>query len=360
MKTTVQELAGRLGLAYEGDGTVEITGVATLDLAGPGDLVFFAQAKLRPRLEATKASAGIIPVQEPLDGLSLKAVLRSAQPQLDFIRAVGEIAPPDLPAPGIHPSAVVSPSARLAADVSIGANCVIGNNVEIGPGTVVYPLVSIYPWVRIGAACRLHSGVSLREKVHLGNRVILHNGVQIGGDGFGYLKGPDGRHLKIPQVGTVVIEDDVEIGANSAVDRAALGRTVIRRGVKIDNLVTVAHNVEVGEDTILVAQVGIAGSSKIGRGVILSGQVGVPDHIEIGDGAVVAAKSGITKNVPAGAFVAGIPHLDIRDWRKFWAVAPELYGFFKEFKKMKVRVAELEAEIALLRSKSGTHHSTPE
>jgi len=222
---------------------------------------------------------------------------------------------------------------------------VVGAGAEIGPGTIIHPLVSIYEGVRVGAGCILHSGVSLREDVRLGDRVILHNGVQIGGDGFGYLPSPDGRHLKIPQVGTVIIEDDVEIGANSTVDRAALGATIVRRGTKIDNLVTVAHNVEVGEDAILVAQVGIGGSSKIGRRAILSGQVGIPDHIDIGEGVIVAAKTGITKNVPAGTMVAGIPHLDIRDWRKLWAVAPQLYDLVKEFKKMKARVAELETAL---------------
>ena len=345
MNITVRELAGKLGLAYEGDGSIEISGVSSLDKAAQGDLVFFSQAKLRPLLQETKAGAGILPVGELLDRVPLKAILRAENPHLAFIRAISIIIPARIPAPGIHPSAFVSPTARIAEGVSVGAMCFIGDNVEIGPRTVIFPLVSIYDGARIGADCRIHSHVSLREDVRLGDRVILHNGVQIGGDGFGYVRNPDGTHVKIPQVGTVIIEDDVEIGVNSAVDRAALGVTIVRRGTKIDNLVTVAHNVDVGENAILVAQVGIGGSSKIGRGAILSGQVGVPDHIEIGDGVIIAAKSGITKNVPAGEMVAGIPHLPIRDWRKFWAVAPELYGFFKDFKKLKARVEELENEL---------------
>ncbi|MBN1938382.1 MAG: UDP-3-O-(3-hydroxymyristoyl)glucosamine N-acyltransferase [Candidatus Aminicenantes bacterium] len=344
MSITVRELADKLGLSFEGDGSIEVTGVSSLDKAVRGELVFFVQAKLRPLLEGTKATAGILPAGESLDRIPLKAVLRAENPHLAFIRAISLIIPEQLQAPGVHPSAFVSPSARLSEGVSIGAMCSVGDNVEIGARTVVHPLVSIYDGVRVGADCRIHSHVSLREGVRLGDRVILHNGVQIGGDGFGYLKSPDGTHIKIPQVGTVVIEDDVEIGANSAVDRAALGTTIVRRGTKIDNLVTVAHNVDVGENAILVAQVGIGGSSKIGRGAILSGQVGVPDHIDIGDGAIIAAKSGITKNVPAGEVVSGSPHLSIRDWRKFWAVAPELYGLLKEFKKLKARVEELEAE----------------
>jgi UDP-3-O-[3-hydroxymyristoyl] glucosamine N-acyltransferase len=182
----------------------------------------------------------------------------------------------------------------------------------------------------------------LREKITLGDRVILHNGVVIGADGFAYLRNEDGSHLKIPQTGTVVIEDDVEIGANSTVDRAALGATIIHRGAKIDNLVIVSHNCEVGENAILVAQVGIAGSSKIGKGAILSGQVGIADHLSVGDGAIIAAKSGVTGNVPAGAFISGSPHLDIRVWRKFWAVAPRLYDLVKDVKKLRARVEELE------------------
>ena len=352
MKITVRQLADRLGLALEGDASVEITGVSSLDKAGPGDLVFYAQAKWRPQLEGTRAAAGILPVDESCDRVPLRAVLRAENPHLAFIRAIDLIVPTRRPTPGIHPTACVSPTARLAGDVSVGAMSFIGDGADIGTGTVIFPLVSVYAGVRVGAACRLHSGVSLREDVRLGDRVILHNGVQIGGDGFGYIKGPDGTHVKIPQIGTVVIEDDVEIGANSTVDRAALGTTVIRRGTKIDNLVMVAHNVEVGENAILVAQVGIGGSSKIGRDTILSGQVGIPDHIEVGDGVIVAAKTGVTKNIPAGQIVAGIPHLDIRDWRKLWAVAPQLYDIVKDFKKLKARVAELEAELARRRPES--------
>lgn len=346
MNITAKQLADRLGLDIEGDGSVEISGVASLENAGPADLVFCAEAKKRPLLEKTRAVVGILPAGAPFDRGPLRASLRAARPLEAFASAVGLILPERRPEPGVHPAAFVSASAKLGTGVAIGAMCSIGEGAEIGPGTVVFPLVSIYPGVRVGADCRIHSGVSLREDVRLGDRVILHNGVQIGGDGFRYAQRPDGTHAKIPQVGTVIIEDDVEIGANSTVDRAGLGATIIRRGTKIDNLVTVAHNVEVGENAILVAQVGIGGSSRIGRGAILSGQVGVPDHIEIGDGVIIAAKTGVTKDVPSGRMVAGIPHQDIREWRKFWAVAPELYDMYKEFKKLKARVAELEAKIA--------------
>jgi UDP-3-O-[3-hydroxymyristoyl] glucosamine N-acyltransferase len=339
MTITLRELARKLDCPFEGDGAVKITGVAGLEQAGPGELVFLAQAKFRPLLEQTKASAAVVPLDLPFSRLP---VLRSADPHRTFVLAARLFYEPYRPAPGIHPAAVVSPSARIGEGVSVGAFSVIGDGVEIGAGTVVFPHVTVYPGVKIGAGCIIHSGVELRESVTIGDRVILHNGVVIGADGFAYLRNDDGSHLKIPQMGTVMIEDDVEIGANSTVDRAALGATIIRRGAKIDDLVIVSHNCEVGENAILVAQVGVAGSSKIGRGAILSGQVGIADHLTVGEGAIIAAKSGVTGNVPAGAFISGSPHLDIRVWRKFWAVAPRLYDLVKEVKKLRARVEELE------------------
>ena len=339
MTYTLSELARGLGCLFEGDGEVRIKGVASLEQAGPGDLVFLSKAKLRPLLDRTNAAAAVVSPDLAFDRLP---VLRSADPHRTFVLAARLFDQPYRPAVGIHPKADVSASALIAEDVSVGAFCVVGDGVEIGAGTIVFPNVTIYPGVRIGADCIIHSGVQLREKISLGDRVILHNGVVIGADGFAYLPNPDGTHLKIPQTGTVTIEDDVEIGANSTVDRAALGATIIRRGVKIDDLVIVSHNCEVGENTILVAQVGIAGSSKIGKGAILSGQVGIADHLTVGDGAIIAAKSGVTGNVPAGAFISGSPHLDIRVWRKFWAAAPLVYDFIKEVKRLRVRVEELE------------------
>jgi UDP-3-O-[3-hydroxymyristoyl] glucosamine N-acyltransferase len=339
MNLTVRELAERLGCPYEGNGGVEIGGVAGLEGAKAGDLVFLAHKKFLDALDRTRASAAIIPSGLSFDRLP---VLRSANPHLTFVRAAEIYYRPSRPAPGIHPTAVVSATAKIAPDASIGAYAVIGEAVEIGSGAVLFPHVTVYPGVKIGAACVIHSGVQLRENITLGERVILHNGVVIGADGFAYLRAEDGSQIKIPQTGTVIIEDDVEIGANSTVDRAALDATIIRRGVKIDDLVIVSHNCEVGENTILVAQVGIAGSSKIGKGAILSGQVGIADHLTIGDGVIIAAKSGVTGNVPAGAFISGSPHLDIRVWRKFWAVAPQVYDMVKEVKKLRARVAELE------------------
>ena len=339
---TVRELAARLECPFEGDGSVRITGAASLESAGPGDLVFLGNSKHRAALEASRASAAIVPPGEA--GVRIP-VIRAENPHLAFARAVEIFYKPCRPAPGIHPLAFVASSARLGEDVSIGPMAYVGENVAIGAGTVIHPLASIYPGAKIGKRTVIHSHVSIREGVTVGNDVIIHNGSVIGADGFRYVKGPDGRHVKIPQIGTVIIEDDVEIGANSAIDRAALDATIIRKGAKIDDLVMVGHNVEVGENAILVAQVGISGSSRVGRDAILSGQVGIADHVAVGDGAIVAAKSGVTKNVPGGTMVSGSPHLDVRDWRKFWAVAPRLYDLLKEVKRLRARVEELEKKM---------------
>jgi UDP-3-O-[3-hydroxymyristoyl] glucosamine N-acyltransferase len=336
---TVKELSRLLGCPFEGDGETEIRGVSSLEKAREGDLVFLAQPKLRQLLEATKASAAIIPAGETFRRIP---VFLSDNPHLTFIKAMDLFFKPYRLEPGIHPSAVVSPSARLGKDVAVGALTFIGDEAEIGDGTVIFPLVSIYPGVKIGERTVIHSQVSIREDVKIGSRVIIHNGAVIGSDGFGYLEVDDGSRLKIPQKGTVIVEDDVEIGANTAIDRATFGETIIRKGAKIDNLVQVAHNVDVGENSILAGQTGIAGSVTIGKNVIMGGQVGVSDHVNIGDRVIIAAKSGITKDIPAGSFVAGSPHLDIHDWRKVWVLLPQLYDFIKEVKKLKARVEELE------------------
>jgi len=336
---TVEELARLLACRFEGDGRTVISGVAGLENAREGDLVFLASPKFRKILEGSPAAAAIVPPEEPFRGIP---VILSETPQLTFIRAVELFFQPYRPEPGIHSTAVVSPSARIGQRVAVGALTVIEDKAEVGDGTVIFPLVSIYPRVKIGEECVLHSHVSVREDVRIGSRVILHSGVVIGSDGFGYLKLADGTHKKIPQKGTVVIEDDVEIGANSAVDRAAFGETIIRRGTKIDNLVQVAHNVEIGENAILAGQVGIAGSSRIGKNVVLAGQVGVADHLSVGDNVIAIAQTGIAQDVPAGAVVAGTPQIDVRDWRKASVLLPQLYDLVKGMKKLKARVEELE------------------
>jgi UDP-3-O-[3-hydroxymyristoyl] glucosamine N-acyltransferase len=335
----VSALAKQLNCPYEGKGTTLISGVSSLEDAEKGDLVFLAHRKFRGQLEQTKASAAIIPADETFDRIP---VIKSANPQLSFIQAVEYFYQPYRPEPGIHSQAYVSPTAKVGKDVSIGAFAFIGDEVEIGNRTVIFPFVAMYPRTRVGRDCIIHSHVSIREETFIGNRVIIHNGVVIGSDGFGYIQDSRKTHVKIPQKGIVVIQDNVEIGANTTIDRASLGKTIIHKGTKIDNLVQIAHNVEIGSDVILAAQTGIAGSSKIGKKVIAGGQVGIADHVEIGNNVIMAAKSGVTKSIPANSTVAGIPHLDIRDWRKAWVSIPLLYDLLKEIKKLKKKIETLE------------------
>lgn len=338
----LRELARMLDCPFEGDGDTEITGVAALEGAGRGDLVFWADPKQRRALEESRGSAAIIPAEGTFARLP---VIKSPNPQLAFVRVTELFFSPYCPKPGIHSTAVVSPTARIGRDVAIGALSVVGDEAEIGDGAVLFPLVSIYPRVKVGAGTVIHSHVSLHEDVRVGNRVILHSGVVIGTDGFGYLQNPDGTHRKIPQKGTVVIEDDVEVGANTTIDRATLGETTIRRGTKIDNLVMVAHNVEVGSDTLLISQTGIAGSSTVGNNVVIAGQVGISDHVHVGDRVIIAAKSGVSKDIPTGSFGGGIPFMDIREARRFWVSVPLLYDLVKDFKKLKIRFEELEKKL---------------
>lgn len=339
---TLKKLSQFLECPFEGEGSTIIRGVSSLDRAKEGDLVFLAQQKYRPLLDKSEASAAIIPVEEKYERIP---VIKSKNPYLTFVKAVELFFKPYRMEPGIDPQALLSPSAKIGKNVAVGPFAYIGDEVEIGARTAIFPFACIYPRVKIGKETVIHSHVSIREETKIGNRVIIHNGAVVGSDGFGYLKVEDGSYAKIPQKGTVIIEDDVEVGANTTIDRAALGETVIKKGIKIDNLVQIAHNVEIGENTVLAAQVGIAGSTKIGKNVLMGGQVGVADHVSIGDNVIVAAKSGITKDVPAHSFVAGSPHLDIKDWRKVWVLLPQLYDFVKDLKKLKKRIEEIENKV---------------
>lgn len=329
---TVAELARRVGCSFEGDGDVTIHGVASLESAEEGDLVFLALSKFRPLFEQTKASAAIVSLEEKPGKIPY---LRSKTPNLTFLKAIKIFFQPYLPESGIHPKAMVAESAKLGKDVAVGAYSVVGEEAEIGDKTVIFPHVDIYPYVKIGTSCILHSQVTVREGCTLGNRVILHNGTVIGADGFGYAQKGDGRHVKIPQMGTVIIEDDVEVGANTAIDRAAMDKTIIRRGTKIDNLVHIAHSVEVGENSIILAQVAIAGSSKIGKNVIIAGQAGIPDHINIGDNAIIASQTGVISDVPEGITVLGSPHMKIKDFWRMWANIKKIPELIKELKELK-------------------------
>lgn len=334
-------LAQRLNCPYEGDGKILIKGVSSLKAARPGDLAFYSGSKFRSQLESTKASAVIVPVDESFRKIP---VILSKNPYLSFVKAAELFFRPFRPKPGVSPLAELSPSAKIGKNVFIGAFSWIGDKVEIGDGTVIFPRVSLYPGVKIGKNCIIHSQVSIRENCCLGNNVIIHNGAVIGSDGFGFLRDEAGHSIKSPQKGIVVIEDEVEIGANTTIDRGTLEETRIQNGVKIDNLVQIAHNVNIGAHSILAAQTGIAGSTSVGKKVIMGGQVGITDHASIGDNALIAAKTGVTGNIPPNKIVSGSPHLDIREWRKAWASLPRLHGLLKEFKRLQKRVEELESK----------------
>jgi UDP-3-O-[3-hydroxymyristoyl] glucosamine N-acyltransferase len=332
---SVAEMAQELNCPFVGDGKVVIRGVASLENAGRGDLVFLAGPQYRSLFLKTQASAAIVLPEEKDDRIPL---LLSKTPHLAFIEAIELIYETSVPPPGIHPQAAVSPSAKIGDDVSIGAFCVVDKEAEIGRGTVLFPHVTVYPRVRIGKDCLIHSQVSIREDCILGNNVILHCGAVIGADGFGYVQKADKTHVKIPQLGTVVIEDDVEVGANTTIDRAALDKTVIRKGTKIDNLVQIAHSVEIGENSIIMSQVGIAGSSKIGKNVLIAGQAGIPDHVRVGDNSKIAAKTGVLRDLPPDSKVMGSPHMNIRDHLRAYSNVQKIPEILKEVKKIKARI----------------------
>ena len=300
-----------------GSADTEITGVAGIEAAGPGQLTFVSNPKYAALARSTRASAVI--VAEDFPALPT-ATLRSKNPYLDFARALELFYQPPQYAPGIHPTAAVHPSAKIEAGAHVGPYVVIQENVEIGARAVLLAHVVIYHGVTIGDSFLAHSHAVVREFCRIGNNVILQNGVIIGGDGFGFAKDNAGHWHKIVQSGPTVIEDDVEIQANACVDRASVGETRIARGAKIDNLVQVGHGSKVGEDTLLCAQVGLAGSTDVGNNVILAGQVGVAGHCKIGDGAIATAQSGIPNDVAAGAVVSGYPAIDNKLWLRCVAV----------------------------------------
>ncbi len=328
----LSELADRLACELLGDGEVELRGVAGLERAGPGDLSFLASPRYAPQLATTRASAVIVPRGE---NTALPRLV-SDNPYLAFAQAVGLLLPPRRPAPGVDPSAQVHPSAVLGAGVHVAALAVVGARARIGARSVLHPHVVVYEDAVVGEDCLLHSGVQVREGCRLGDRVVVQNGAVIGGDGFGFVRDREGRYHKIPQVGVVVVEDDVEIGALTAIDRASLDETRIGRGSKLDNLVQVGHSVAVGPDSVLCAQVGIAGSSHVGSNVTLAGQVGVADHVTIGDGVIATAQSGLHSVVEPKAIVSGTPALANRTWLKsatLFARLPELHKRVRELEK---------------------------
>jgi UDP-3-O-[3-hydroxymyristoyl] glucosamine N-acyltransferase len=339
---TLQELAEKLSCRLEGDGSVEIRRVASLEQAVPGDVAFFTNPKYGAALRRTRASAVIAGDAAPSAPC---AMLRTKEPYLALANALSLLVDVPRPAPGIDPLSSVATDATMGRDVSIGPFVTIGRGAKIGDRTVVYSNVSIGEGAVIGEDCVVHSQAAIRERVIIGNRVTLQNGVVLGGDGYGFVRRADGTHQKIPQTSGVVIEDDVEIGANTTVDRPAVGETRIQAGAKIDNLVQVAHGVNVGRNALLAAQVGIAGSTTIGEGAMLGGQVGVAGHVTIGKGAAAVGQSGITNSIPDGAFVSGYPAIDNREWLKSSVLFRKLPELKKKIADLERRIVELEARL---------------
>lgn len=333
-------LAELLGGELVGDGAVVVRDIAPLDDAGPDALSWIGAAKYLPKLATTRAGVVLVPVDAVVP--AGKTAIRVADPDLALCAILAQVAPP----PDTVPVGVDA-GARVAPDAQVEGAC-IGPWVYVGPGAVVGPGAQLHAGVfigrdaRIGRDCVLWPNVVVRERSQLGERVVAHSGAVIGGDGFGYLV-RDGRHVKIPQVGRVVIEDDVEIGANACIDRARSGETRIGRGAKIDNLVQIAHNVRVGEDCILVSQSGISGSSVLGARVVLAGQAGVVDHVRIGDGAMVAAQAGVTKDIQAGAAVVGSPAVDREAYVRQISAGRRVAQLLDQVRALAQRVDELEA-----------------
>ncbi len=335
----LSELASTLGCELKGDGQLEITGVAGMEHATHHQLTFLSNPKYAPRVKHTHA--GAILISEPIEDLPA-AQLISANPYLDVARALALFYQPPRPKPGVHPLASVAASATIGENASIGAFAVIGENVSIGHNAVIHPHVVIYEGAQIGDDFYAHSHAAVREYCRIGRRVTLQNSVVVGGDGFGFAKRADGTHAKMVQSGVTVIEDDVEIQTLTSIDRATMGETRVKRGAKIDSLVQVGHACIVGEDNIICAQTGLAGSSVLEKNVLLAGQVGVSGHLTIHDGAVVYAQSGIGGDVEAGHVVSGSPAFEVREWLRAITAFPKLPEILRTIRQVQKRLAAVE------------------
>jgi UDP-3-O-[3-hydroxymyristoyl] glucosamine N-acyltransferase len=331
---TLAELAGLLGTEWAGDGSLVIRGVSTLEDARAGDLTFLANRKYKAALATTKASAVVVAPADVREGLSH---LVSPNPYLTFARAVALFHPPSHPGRGVSAEAHVDPTAKVGEGAVLMAGAHVEAGASVGDRTVLYPGAYVGAGATIGADCVLYPNVTVRERCVLGDRVILQPGCVIGSDGFGFASGSKG-HEKIPQVGIVRIEDDVEVGACTTIDRAALGETRIGRGTKIDNLVQIAHNVTVGAHCFLVSQVGVSGSTRIGDRVVLAGQAGLAGHIEVGAGSVVGARGGLMADLPAGSVVSGAPAMPHREWLRTTALTRRLPELFRRIQKIEKRL----------------------
>jgi UDP-3-O-[3-hydroxymyristoyl] glucosamine N-acyltransferase len=329
------------GSVQEENRSVLISSIKPLDQAGPTDLTFLTNPKYKSKIHSSKA--GAILVGEALDNVRLPMIV-VRNPYLALARILQLMYPPGTPEKGISPSAWVSSSAELGIDVVVGHGACISDGVRIGDRSIIMSGAVICEQAQIGTDCRLYPNVTLYKGVILGSRVTVHAGTVIGSDGFGYAKNGS-EYVKVPQIGTVIIHDDVEIGACCTIDRGSLGNTVIHRGAKLDNLIQVAHNVVIGENTAIAALTGISGSTEIGNRVTIAGQVGINGHIRIGDDCILTGKCGVTKSVPNGSMVSGFPHLNHSEWRKQNVIVSKSAEMRKDIETIKKRLADLESRL---------------
>jgi UDP-3-O-[3-hydroxymyristoyl] glucosamine N-acyltransferase len=338
----LSQIASRIGCRMVADQDVEILRVAGIDEAGPDDLTFVANRKYISHIKGTKAAAIIL--NEDLPPVPIPS-LRTGDPYLAFARALEIFFVPLRPIVGIHPTAFVAEDAVVGPEASIGPYAVIERGCRIGARVQIYPHAVLYPGVTVGDDSVIHAHTTIREHCQIGNRVILQNGVVIGSDGFGFAPTKEGAFYKICQTGRVVIEDDVEIGANTTVDRAAVGDTIIRKGAKLDNLVQIGHGAQVGEHCVLAAQVGLAGSTRLGRGVWVGGQAGFAGHLEVGDNAVITAQSGTSHDIPPGAVMSGSPAFENSAWLRSVAAFSKLPNLVRKVRDLEARVEELKSAL---------------
>ena len=342
MRSTVGEIAKFIEGEVLGDPATIITGIAGIKEAKEGDITFVANSRYANLIKETHASA-IIASREVTSGP--KPIIRTDNPSLAFIKVVSFVSPCDVRHPqGIHPSAIIGKRVSLGLSAAVGAYVVVEDDAVIGDRTILYPGSFIGYSTSIGCDCIIYPNVSIREKVNIGNRVIVHSGTVIGSDGFGFIQ-VGAVHQKIPQAGTVEVQDDVEIGANVTVDRARFGKTVIGKGTKIDNLVQIAHNVIIGENSLIIAQVGISGSTVIGNNVTLAGQAGLAGHLTVGDRAIVAAQAGVTKSIPPDMVVSGYPAKPHPEAKRVNACLQRLPELYQTVSGLKKRIAELEEKL---------------
>ncbi len=334
------DVAEKLECKLEGPQDLEITGIAGMDDATPSQLTFLANPKYARKLATTRAAAVIVGPDVDAGG---RAVLRSENAYLTFAKALELFFPAARPKPGVHPTAVVAPGAKLGRNPCIGPYVVIEEGAELGDDCVLKSFVMIYRGAKIGHRFFAHSHAVVRENVRIGDDVILQNGAILGSDGFGFAKQADGSYYKIVQTGTVVVEDGVEVQAHACIDRATVGETRLRRGAKVDNLVQVGHSCDVGENTLLCGQAGLAGSTRVGKNVILTGQVGAAGHLTIGDNVIATAQSGIPNDVEPNKIISGYPAMDNAQWIKCVAVfnrLPEIYAAFRKVRKFLEKSAD--------------------